>query len=145
MRDEGRDPIDERRAERRRGKLEAIKAMTFQACAEAYIRTHPPDCRSPKHAVQWPSTLGAYVYQVFGSLPVEAVDTALVMRALEPIWTEKPETASRVRGRIESVLNWAKARGYRNGENSARWRGHLDHLLPARKKVGRITHHPALP
>jgi integrase len=76
---------------------------------------------------------------------VQSVDVGLVMKAIEPIWTTKPETASRVRGRIESVLDWAKARGYRQGENPARWRGHLDHLLPARSKIRRVTHHPALP
>src|SRR5207245_8727541 len=86
----------------------------------------------PKHAAQWPATLGAYVYPVFGELPVAAIDTGLVVKVIEPIWTEKPETASRVRGRIESVLDWAKARGYREGDNPAQWRGHLDHLLPAK-------------
>ena len=84
----------------------------------------------PKHAAQWPSTLEAYVFPIFGDLPVQAIDIGLVMQALEPIWTQKPETASRVRGRIESVLDWATARGYRQGENPARWRGHLENLLP---------------
>ncbi len=82
---------------------------------------------------------------MFGDLPVAAVDTALVTKAIEPVWTLKPETASRVRGRIESVLDWAKARGYRAGDNPARWRGHLDNLLPARSKVRRVEHHAALP
>jgi integrase len=144
LRDEGRDPIEERRAERENAKLDATKAMTFQACAERYIASHKAGWRNPKHAAQWPATLGAYVYRVFGELPAQAIDTGLVMKALEPIWTEKPETASRVRGWIESVLDWAKARGYRQGENPARWRGHLDHLLPARSKVRRVRHYPAL-
>jgi integrase len=145
LRGEGRDPIEERRAERENAKLEAAKAMTFQACAERYIASHKAGWRNPKHAAQWPSTLETYVFPVFGDLAVQTVDVSLVMRAVEPIWTEKPETASRVRGRIESVLDWAKARGYRQGENPARWRGHLDHLLPPRNKVRRVEHHAALP
>jgi hypothetical protein len=71
-----------------------------------------------------------------GALPVHTVDVALVMKAIEPIWTTKPETASRVRGRIESVIDWATARGYRQGENPARWRGHLENLLPKKKRCG---------
>jgi integrase len=89
--------------------------------------------------------LGTYVYPVFGALPVQAVDVGLIMKALEPIWTEKPETAGRVRGRIESVLDWATARGYRQGENPARWRGHLENLLPKKSKIRRVEHHAALP
>src|ERR1700686_4521073 len=90
-------------------------------------------------------SLTAYAYPLIGNLPVQAVDVALVMKAVEPIWTEKPETASRVRGRIESVLDWATARGYRQGENPARWRGHLENLLPKRSKLRRVEHHAALP
>ena len=86
-----------------------------------------------------------YVYPIIGALPVQAVDTTLVLKVLEPIWKEKPETASRVRGRIEAVLSWAKVRGYRQGENPALWRGHLDQLLPPKKKVRRVEHHAALP
>src|SRR5579885_113033 len=136
---DGRDPL----AERRGARLAA--AMTFKQCAEAYIASHRAGWRNPKHAAQWPATLSAYAYPVFGDRPVEAVDTGLVMRAVEPIWTVKPETASRLRGRIESVLDWATARGYRQGENPARWRGHLENLLPARSKVRRVEHHAALP
>jgi hypothetical protein len=119
--------------------------MTFQACAEAYIAAHRAGWKNAKHAAQWPSTLATYVYPIFGALPVAAIDTGLVMKALEPIWTEKPETASRVRGRIESVLDWAAAREYRQGENPARWRGHLENLLPKKTKVRRVEHHAALP
>jgi integrase len=89
--------------------------------------------------------LSSYASPVFGSLPVQSVDVSLMMKALEPIWKTKPETASRVRGRIEAVLDWATAREYRKGENPARWRGHLDKLLPARAKIQRVQHHPALP
>jgi integrase len=142
---EGRNPIEERRAQRQAAKLEAVRAMTFEDCARAYITAHQVGWRNPKHAAQWPSTLAAYVYPIIGKLPVKAVDVGLVMRAIEPIWTSKPETASRVRGRIESVLDWASARGYRQGENPARWRGHLENLLPRRSKVARVEHHAALP
>jgi integrase len=93
---------------------------------------------------QWKSTLTTYATPVFGALPVGAVDTGLVMKALDPIWNTKPETATRVRGRIEAILSWAKVRGYRDGENPARWKGHLDHLLPKRNKVRAVEHHAAL-
>jgi integrase len=142
---EGFDPLEARKATRLAVKLDAAKVMTFRECAERYIAAHKAGWRNPKHAAQWPATLTAYVYPVFGPLPVQAIDTALVMKAVEPIWNAKPETASRVRGRIESVLDWATARGYRAGENPARWRGHLENLLPARNKVRRVKHHAALP
>ena len=142
---EGVDPIEARQAKRSAAAVDAAKGMTFRACAEAYINAHRSGWRNPKHAAQWPATLDAYAYPHFGSLPVQAVDVGLVLKAVEPIWTEKPETASRVRGRIESVLDWATARGYRQGENPARWRGHLENLLPPRSKVRRVEHHAALP
>lgn len=142
---QGRDPIEERRAERQAKRLEAARTITFQECAEALIAAQRAGWRNPKHAAQWPSTLATYVYPLLGKLPVQAVDVGLVMRVLEPIWTAKPETASRVRGRIESVIDWATARGYRQGENPARWKGHLENLLPARSKVARVEHHAALP
>jgi integrase len=141
----GDDPIADRKSERLRKRLEAAKAMTFRQCAEAYIKAHEAGWKNAKHAAQWPATLSTYAYPVFGGLPVQAVDVGLVMKALEPIWTAKPETAGRVRGRIESVLDWATARGYRQGENPARWRGHLENLLPNRAKVRRVEHYAALP
>ena len=142
---DGIDPIAEREAKRRAEKLKAALATTFDECAEAYIKAHQGGWRNAKHAEQWRSTLAVYASPVFGSLPVQAVDTAQVMKALEPIWVEKTETANRVRGRIEKVLDWAKVRGYRDGENPARWRGHLDKLLPARRKVQKVEHFAALP
>jgi integrase len=145
LRLDGGDPIAAGKAKRQRAALDAAKAMTFRQCAEAYITSHKAGWRNPKHAAQWPSTLGTYVYPAFGSLPVQAVDVGLVMKALEPIWTAKPETAGRVRGRIESVLDWAAARKFREGENPARWRGHLENLLPKKSKVRRVEHHAALP
>ncbi len=141
---EGLDPIEARKAARRAAELDAAKAITFKECARRYIAANQPAWRNPKHVAQWGSTLDAYVYPVFGNLPVQAVDVGLVMKAVEPIWTTKPETASRVRGRIESILDWAHARGYREGENPARWRGHLENLLPKKSKVRRVEHHAAL-
>ncbi len=150
---DGADPIDARRAARAKAKVAAAKAMTFRQCAEAYIKAQAAGWKNAKHAAQWPSTLTTYVYPAFGNLPVAAVDVGLVMKAIEPIWTEKPETASRVRGRVESVLDWATARGYRSGENPARWKSHLENLLPrpskakaaVRRDNGRGEHHAALP
>ena len=121
------------------------RELSFRTCAQRYIAAHEAGWRNPKHRAQWPSTLERYAYPVFGDLPVASIDTALVTNAIEPIWNQKPETASRVRGRIEAVLDWATAREYRQGENPARWRGHLDKLLPARAKVRRVKHHTALP
>lgn len=145
LRLDGIDPIEHRRAKRAAERLEAASAMPFDACAEAYIGAHEAGWRNAKHAAQWRSTLKTYVSPVFGRLPVQSIDVALVMKALEPIWNTKTETASRVRGRIEAVLDWAAARGYRRGDNPARWRGHLQNLLPRRSKVQRVEHHAALP
>ena len=142
---DGIDPLAARAQGRARVATNDAKAMTFDQCAAAFIKAHAAGWRSVVHHLQWETTLATYVSPVFGILPVSAVDVGLVMKALEPIWTTKPETASRVRGRIESVLNWAKARGYRSGENPALWKGHLDQLLPARSKVGAVKHHAALP
>jgi integrase len=144
-RHDGIDPIEARRAERLQARLDAAKAITFKECADGYIKAHRAGWRNAKHADQWEATLATYAEPVIGQLSVQAVDTALVLKVLEPIWTAKPETAGRVRGRIEVILDWAKVRGFRTGENPARWRGHLDKLLPARGKVRRVEHHAALP
>jgi integrase len=145
LREFGVDPIEQRLAEKAKANIAAAKAMTFDECATAYIASHRAGWRNAKHAAQWASTIETYASPVFGKAPVQAVDVALVMRVLEPLWSVKPETASRVRGRIESILDWATVRGHRDGENPARWRGHLDHLLPARSKVRKVKHHAALP
>lgn len=142
---DGIDPIEARQRVRSAAQLDAAKAMTFDACAEAYIEAHKKGWRNEKHVDQWRNTLATYASPVFGALPVQAVDTGLVMRVIEPIWGHKTETATRVRGRIESVLDWAATRGYRQGENPARWRGHLQNLLPKRSKVQRVEHHAVLP
>lgn len=142
---EGVDPIEARRDQRQAVALEAARAMTFRQCAAAYIESHKAGWRNEKHGAQWLATLDAYVHPVFGDVSVQAVDTRLVIKAVEPIWTTKPETAVRVRGRIESILDWAKARDFRTGDNPARWRGHLQNLLPRRSKIQRVSHHAALP
>ena len=141
----GVDPIDARDDALAEARLEAARSITFKDAAEAYMEAHKAGWRSAKHADQWRNTLETYAYPVFGPLTVQGVDVALVMKVLGPIWAAKTETASRVRGRIESVLDWATARGYRLGENPARWRGHLSNLLPQRSRVRKIKHHPALP
>jgi integrase len=133
------DPIEVRIAQRNQARIDAAKAKTFRQCAEAYIAAHQSAWRNAKHRAQWSSTLATYVYPVFGSLPVQVIDVTLVLKVLEPIWTIKPETASRVRQRIESILDAAAARGYRQGENPARWRGHLDQVLAKKSKVARAV------
>lgn len=142
---EGHDPLRDKRDARAAIRAERAKAKTFKDCAVAYIEAHGAGWKNEKHAKQWGATLETYAYPVFGSLPVGAIDTSLVLDALRPIWATKTETASRLRGRIESILDWAKVSGYRDGENPARWRGHLDKLLPARSKVQKVEHHAALP
>lgn len=143
-RHDGIDPIEARRAERARQRLDAAKAITFKQCAENYIASHRAGWHNEKHKYQWAATLNAYAFPIIGALSVQAVDTSLVLKVLEPIWTTKPETASRVRQRVENILDFAKVRGFRDGENPARWRGHLDKLLPARSKVREVRHLAAL-
>jgi integrase len=141
----GIDPIEDRRAKRQTAQTGDTKAITFRDCAERYIAAHEPAWRNEKHRAQWSSTLAAYVYPSLGDLPVATVDTAAVMRVLQPIWSAKPETAGRVRGRIEAVLDRAAVLGNRGADNPARWRGHLDKLLPARRNIRRVRHHAAMP
>lgn len=140
----GSDPIDTRKAQQRQQAVQAATTLTFAECAQQLIRSHESGWRNPKHRQQWHNTLETYAFPIFGDLPVDSIDTGLVLQAVEPIWNTKTETASRLRGRIEAVLDWAKARGYRSGENPARWRGHLANLLPKKEKVRRVKHHAAL-
>jgi integrase len=121
-----------------------IAGITFKAVAEAYIGANEDSWRNDKHRQQWRNTLSTYAYPVIGALPVADVSTSHVLQILEPIWKAKPETAGRVRGRLETILDAAKARGYRSGENPARWRGHIAQILPARSPLTR-GHHKALP
>lgn len=145
LRLQGIDPIEAKKQKRATEKLEAAKSITFAECANAYIEAHRAGWKNAKHVYQWEMSLGKHAFPVFGDLPVAAVDAPLVLRALEPIWDKKNETARRLRGRIERVLDWAKVRGYRTGENPAAWKGNLSHTLPAPKRVARVKHHPALP
>jgi integrase len=145
LRYDGIDPIEARREQRREAVIRRAAMMTFRQCAESYIAAHKAGWKNGKHVAQWSATLTSYAYPLIGALPVQVVDAALVLKVLEPIWEKVPETASRVRGRIEAVLDWAVARGYRRGDNPARWRGHLENLLPHRSKVARVAHHAALP
>ena len=140
----GIDPIESRKAERAQNELAQHQGTTFEECALRLLASHETSW-SDKHRLQWRNSLATYAYPVLGPVAVQSIDTALVLKVLEPIWQEKPETASRVRGRIEAVLDWAKARGIRSGENVARWKGHLDHLLPSHSKVRKVRHHAALP
>src|SRR5262245_58971660 len=145
LRDQGIDPIEARRADHANAALEAARVMTFDQCRDAFIAVKRAGWRNVKHPSQWRNTLATYVSPVFGKVPVGAVDTALVIKVLQPLWTTKPETARRVRGRIEGILDWARACGYRDGENPARFRGHLKHLLADIPEVRRVKHHAALP
>lgn len=139
------DPIEARDAARARLALDSARSVTFSECAAAYIKAHRAGWKNTKHAGQWENTLETYCGPILGKLPVQTVDTGGVLRVLEPIWSEKPETATRLRARMERVLDWATVRGFRTGDNPARWRGHLDKLLPKLKKRLRVKHHPALP
>jgi integrase len=143
----GISPIDERRAAREAARVAAPKqAPTFAWCADQYIEAHRDGWRSAKHLEQWETTLRTYAFPVIGKLPVDQVTVDHVLRILKPIWVAKPETATRLRGRMEKTLSWAAAKQFRNGENPARWQGGaLSHLLPAISKVQKIEHHKAVP
>lgn len=142
----GVDPIQNRKTERAQAALADAKAITFQEAAERYIEAHQAGWKAnTRHVIHWRNTLAAHAYPVIGKLPVQAIDTDLVLKVLEPIWTQKPETATRVRNRMELILEWARSRGLREGENPARWRGRLRFQLPPRSKVRRVKHHAAIP
>lgn len=134
---EGIDPID--------SKVKPVTSKTFSECAEAFIASNEKAWKNAKHRDQWKNTLKTYAEPHIGKLPIDRISVDDVLKAIEPIWTTKTETASRVRGRIEAVLDWAAARGYRDSDNPARWRGHLDKVLPPTRKVAKVRHHPALP
>lgn len=142
---EGTDPLDARNAVKLDAALERARTVTFDHCAEQYIAAHRGSWKNAKHAAQWESTIATYASPIIGTLPVAAVDTALVVKVLQPIWQDKTETATRLRSRIENILDWATVSKYRTGENPARWRGHLDNLLADPNKVAKVAHHAALP
>jgi integrase len=138
---DGKDPLAERRASR----AARAKAMTFHEVSESYIAAHRPGWRSAKHGTQWEQSLADYAYPIIGDMEPDAIGVDDILRVLAPIWTSRPVTAGRVRNRIELILDAAKARGLRSGENPAAWRGHLDKLLPAKAKVHAVEHHAAMP
>jgi hypothetical protein len=138
---DGVDPIDQKRQDKQQRALEAARAITFAEAAKTYFDQHERKWKNPKHRDQWLSTLQSYVFSKIGNLPVAAIDTGLVLKCIEPIWHDKTETANRTRGRIEAVLDWATVRGYRTGDNPARWRGHLGEVLPSRGEIAKPEHH----
>lgn len=154
---ECRDPMGERKdaEDRRQAAIELEvraaqevakrKAMTFRAAAEQYIKSQSPSWKNRKHKAQWESTLQNYAYPVIGAKSVSEVTTEDVIQILSPIWDTKAETANRLRGRIEQILNWAKAMGHYSRENPAHWKGHLSNLLPKKSRTARIKHFTALP
>ncbi len=143
--EQGIDPIARRKTITSQLRAQQATQKTFEQAAAGFLEAHGDSWKNPKHRAQWESTLKTYAYPHMGQLLVRDVGQEHVLAALEPIWRTKNETASRVRGRIENVLDWATVRKYRTGENPARWKGHLDMLLPASSKVQKVEHHRALP
>jgi integrase len=142
---DGIDPIDAKKAAKAAAALKAARALTFEEAAKQYYTQHERKWRNAKHSGQFLSTLRTYAFPKIGRLSIADIDTGQVLRCIEPIWHEKTETASQVRGRIEKVLDWATVRGFRTGDNPARWRGHLSELLPAPEKIQKPKHHASLP
>lgn len=141
----GIDPIDQRASNKETIVAAAAKSLTFAKAAEKFIAAHEDSWSNAKHRLQWVSTIGTYANPIIGQLPVAAIEQRHILQILNPIWRSKTETASRLRGRIEQVLNWAKVQGLRDGPNPARWRDHLDLLLPAPEKVSPVKHLAAVP
>jgi integrase len=140
----GQDPIEVKQGRRAATMLTAAKAMTFLKAATSYIEAHRAGW-SINTTTDWVGSLAKHAYPIIGALPVSEIDTGLVLKVVEPLWSVKTEIANRVRGRIENILDWSKVRGFREGENPARWHGHLESLLPAKSKVAPVEHHAALP
>jgi integrase len=141
----GEDPLEAKRAGKAAARLDKARSVTFAQCAEQYIKDHEAGWKGSKHARDWRASLKRLAYPAIGQLPVATVDTALVLKVLKPIWETKTKTAIDVRSRIELVLDWAKIHGFRDGENPARWKGHLDHALPKPSKVTKVKHRAAVP
>jgi integrase len=142
---EGIDPLEVQRRNKQARQLQQARTITFRNAAEQCIASKRPEWKNAKHSQQWTNTLTTYAYPIIGDLPISEIDTDLILKVVEPIWISKAETASRVRQRIETVLDWARARKYVEGENPARLRGHLDKILAKTAKVKRVKHHPAVP
>lgn len=145
MLESGVDPLESKRTGRTAESLEKARLVTFAQCAEQYIDSHEAGWKGRKHARDWRGSLAKHAYPIIGGLPVAAIDLALTKKVLEPIWKTKTKTAVDVRSRIELVLNWAKIHGYRDGENPARWKGHLENVLPKPSKIAKVKHHAAVP
>lgn len=142
--DQGIDPVEDRRIKKAAQRAERAKAVTFQWCAEQFIEAKSAEWKNAKHAAQWTATLEQYAYPVIGKMIVRDIELPHVLEILRPIWSTKTETASRLRGRIDNVLDWATVHGYRTGPSPARWKGHLDKLMAAPSKVARVEHHAAV-
>ena len=142
---QGTNPIDAKHAARSAAEAARAASKTFKECAKSYIDAKSPEWNNLKHVGQWRNTIKTFADPMIGHLLVQDVDTSHVMSVLEPIWATKTETAVRLRGRLESILDWATVRGYRNGPNPARWKGHLSVMLPAASKIAQAEHHAALP
>lgn len=140
----GIDPIEERKAQRSALVAEQLRSLTFATAVDRYLDAKLDEYENPKHRQQWRNTLKSYAIPALGKMLVQDITVQDVLRALQPIWHTKTETASRVRGRIEAVLNWATVSGHRSGDNPARWAGNLKELLPAPSKIAKETNHPAL-
>ena len=142
---DGIDPLAARRQRNAEHAAEGAKAMTFRACFEACLTSHADGWKNAEHRRQWRTSIEQDVLPVIGDLAVDDIGTPHFIQVLEPIWKTKPETASRTRGRIERVLAWATVRGFRSGDNPARWRGHLQEMFPAVGKIAKVNHHEAMP
>lgn len=141
----GKDPIAAREAERVQERLETARGVTWDDAVDQFLEAHLGSWRNKKHRQQWRNTLDTYAKPIVGAFGMGSIGTPEVIKVLQPIWHTKPETASRVRGRMERIFDWARVRGYRDGENPARWRGHLDKVFPARGKIRKVKHHAAVP
>lgn len=143
---EGIDPLDHRQGQEEAAQQAVDARRTFRDCAVAFLAEKAPEWRNAKHRAQWDATLTTYAMPELGDMPVATIDLEAVKRVLSPIWSTKPETAARLRGRIEAVLDYAGVHGWREGANPARWKGNLSLSgLPSRAKVAPVQHHPALP
>ena len=134
----GIDPIQERKTNNRKS------SIIFSEAAALYIKAMQPGWKNTKHTQQWHNTINKYCIPITG-LSVDKIDTYLVLKCLEPIWAVIPQTASRIRGRIEKILDWSRVNGYRDGENPARWTGHLDQSLPRKTKIRTVKGHASMP
>jgi integrase len=142
---DGVDPIEAKRQQRAAKRLEATRAIMFESAARQYHAQHEKKWSSTRHRLQYLASLQQHVFPIIGQLPVAMIDTAAVLSVLEPMWTTRFKTASRIRIRIENILDWSAVRGFRVGDNPARWKGHLAEVLPSKGELGKVVHHKAMP